>query len=132
MKILILSDGTELEFTNESSTTNMVMEVEKFADVDDAKSLITVDNLNGAKFDNEPISELIPVEVSARVVGGKVVVTFTNRFKTEEEKLKEQILELQVAVADMTEALMNVEEEPVEEKPSEEEPVEEVKEDTEA
>ena len=127
MKILVLSDGTELEFTNESSVTNMVMEVEKFADVDDAKSLITVDNLNGAKFDNEPISELIPVDVTARAVGNKVVATFKNRFKTEEEKLKEQILELQMAVADMTEALMNVEEEPVEE-----EPVEEVKEDTEA
>ena len=127
MKILVLSDGTELEFTNESSVTNMVMEVEKFADVDDAKSLITVDNLNGAKFDNEPISELIPVDVTAKAVGNKVVATFKNRFKTEEEKLKEQILELQMAVADMTEALMNVEEEPVEE-----EPVEEVKEDTEA
>ena len=103
MKKLVLADGSEIKFTDSSSKTSMVAVVNKFSDVDTMQPQITAENLNGAEFDGETIVDIIPVGVKAEADGNNVVVTFTNRQKTELESIKDQIEELQIAMTEIAE-----------------------------
>lgn len=102
MKKLIFKDGTEVLFTDESTITNCVTILNSFAEVDVIRNEFTVENLVGATFAGEPVTDIIPVSASANAaVGGNVTVTFTNRAKTREEILEEQVNELQVAIMEL-------------------------------
>ena len=102
MKKLIFKDGTEVLFTDESTITNCVTVLNSFAEVDAIRAKFTQENLVGATFADEPVVDIIPVSASANAsVGGNVSVTFTNRAKTREEILEEQINELQIAIMEL-------------------------------
>ena len=97
-KILKFADGTSLEVTDESSISCLQKTgIENFAAVDDIKTKFTVENLTGATFDDVSLSNIIPVSISAKTEGETITATITNRAKTHDEIVDEQITELQEA-----------------------------------
>lgn len=90
MKSLILKNGVALEFTDESTILNLVNVYTGFDDIDSIRPLLTAANLDGATFDGQIVTNVIPVEVTADALAGEnVVVHFINRFKTDVEILQE-------------------------------------------
>ena len=101
MKTLVFSNGVSIDFTDGSHITRLSKEVEKFADVDIIVENMTEENLAGATFDGEPISNIVPVSCTASLELGSIVVICTNRQKTETEIMKDEITELQEALAEI-------------------------------
>lgn len=91
MKELVLSNGTTLEFTDSSTILNLVQVVAQFADIDDVRDELTVENLDGATFNGEPVENIIPVGVSVSAgMTGNITVTYNNRAKTQQEIIDEE------------------------------------------
>jgi hypothetical protein len=103
MKKLVFADGTELKFTDSSTASNMVAVEKNFAKVDEIVPMITEENLKGAEFDGELMLNVIPVSCKAEKDGDNVVITFTNRQKTELEVINDKIEELQIAMTEIAE-----------------------------
>ena len=102
MKTLTLNNETTFNFTDESTILSLVTVLDTFAEVDEMREALTEENLAGATFDGETVENIVPVVCYGRAeVDGKVVVTFSNRVKTEVEIMSEQITELQEAMAEI-------------------------------
>lgn len=90
MKSLILKNGVALEFTESSTILDLVNVFDNFESIDSIRPLLTADNLDGATFDGEPVSNVIPLYISAQAIDGEsVVVHCMNRYKTDVEVLQE-------------------------------------------
>lgn len=91
MKQLVLSNGTTLDFTDSSTIYDLVQVVETFAEIDSVREEITEQNLEGATFNEEPVSNVVPVNVWVEAgMTGNITVHFTNRDKTDIEIWQEQ------------------------------------------
>ncbi len=89
-KILALSNGVELSFTDESTVENMVNVLNSFADVDNYANNLSNDTLKFATFDGQQLENVVFVELTARKDQyGNVMLKVTNRYKTELEILGE-------------------------------------------
>ena len=100
-KVLVLSNGHSLEFTDESTIYELITVYNSFGEVDALVAEITTENLIGATFDGEEVENVVAVRATAEDDGhGNIVVHFYNRFKTPEELMQEQITELQEALAE--------------------------------
>lgn len=89
-KILKLSNGVELSFTDESTVENMVNVLSTFAEVDPYANNISTENLALATFDGVSLENVVFVGIKAeKDVYGNVMLTVTNRYKTELEILQE-------------------------------------------
>ncbi|MBP5325310.1 MAG: hypothetical protein J6Y86_07445 [Pseudobutyrivibrio sp.] len=103
-KYLVFKNGQTEEFTDESTITNLVTVLTSYAQIDAMLANFYTENFVGATFDGEPIENIIPVTVHAENAFGQehsIVVTFTNRYKTDIELLQDQVVELQEAVAEI-------------------------------
>ena len=101
MKTLVLSNGNEYEFSDDSHITRLSKDVETFAEIDEIAADITEENLSGATFDGDPVENCIPVNCTADKSGETITVVFANRFKTDTEIMKDEITELQEALAEI-------------------------------
>lgn len=91
MKQLVLSNGTTLEFTDSSTILNLVQVVPRFSNIDAVRDELTVENLDGATFNGEPVENVIPVGVSVRAeMTGNITVSFNSRAKTQQEIIDEE------------------------------------------
>lgn len=90
-KVLVLSNGVSMEFTDNSTIENLVTVVESFAEIDAMRANLTEENFNNSSFDGEAVVNLVPVstDVSAGAGEDNITVTFVNRFKTDVELLRE-------------------------------------------
>lgn len=89
-KVLVLKDGTQLEFTDESTILNLVTVLSSFADADPIAAKITNDNLSTATFDGEAVTNVVFVSIRAdKDVYGNILLTVANRYKTDIEILQE-------------------------------------------
>ena len=104
-KYLVFKNGDSVEFTDNSTITNLVTVLNSYAEIDPIVAEFTPENLVGAEFDGTPILNTLPVSMSATsdYEGNTVVVTFINRFKTDVELLQEQMVEVQEAIAELAE-----------------------------
>jgi hypothetical protein len=57
-RVLILTDGTELEFTEDSTINHLYTDVDKFGQIDTLKSKLTRYNLAEATFDGLPLKDM--------------------------------------------------------------------------
>ena len=88
---LVLKDGVTLHFTDTSTIYNLVGVYEDFADIDPIRGEFTVENLDGAIFNGEPVENVIPVGMSVSAgFTGNITVTFNNRAKTQQELIDEE------------------------------------------
>ncbi len=91
MKQLVLSNGTTLDFTDSSTILNLIQVVPQFADIDAVRDAITIENLDGATFNGEPVENIIPVGVSVSAeMTGNITVTYRSREKTQQEIIDEE------------------------------------------
>ena len=89
-KILKLTNGTELVFANESSIENMVNVLNAFSDVDIYANNLSTENLRLATFDGQPVVNVVFVGIKAeKDAYGNVLLTVTNRYKTDLEILED-------------------------------------------
>ena len=89
-KILALSNGVELTFTDESTIENMVNVLNSFAEVDAYANNINDENLALATFDGMPVENVVFVSIKAeKDAYGNVMLYVTNRFKTDVEILQD-------------------------------------------
>ena len=89
-KILALSNGVELTFTDESTIENMVNVLNSFAEVDAYANNINDENLALATFDGIPVENVVFVSIKAeKDAYGNVMLYVTNRFKTDVEILQD-------------------------------------------
>lgn len=89
-KILKLSNGTELLFTDESTVENMVNVLNSFAEVDAYANSISTENYALATFDGVPLENVVFVSLKAEEdASGNVMLYVENRYKTELEVLEE-------------------------------------------
>lgn len=89
-KILVLGNGVELTFTDESTVESMVNVLNTFAEVDSYANNLSTENLALATFDGTALENVVFVGIKAeKDEFGKVILTVTNRFKTEMEILQE-------------------------------------------
>ena len=89
-KILALSNGVELTFTDESTIENMVNVLNSFAEVDAYANNISTENLALATFDGMPVENVVFVSIKAeKDAYGNVMLYVTNRFKTDVEILQD-------------------------------------------
>ena len=85
-KVITFSDKSTLEFTDESTVTNLVTVVTGYDKVEAIRSKFTVSALASGMFDGKNFVNLAPVCVDAHAdVGGNVVVTVTNRSLSSDE-----------------------------------------------
>ena len=103
MKKLVLADNTEIQFTDSSTPFDMVAVVKSFADVDAMAPKMTAENFKGSDFDGTLLLNVIPVSCKAELSGENVIVTFSNRQKTDMEVVNEKIEELQIAMTEIAE-----------------------------
>lgn len=98
-KILTLSNGVELTFTDESTVENMVNVLNSFAEVDPYANNLNDENLKLATFDGAPIENVVFVNIHAdKDTSDHVIVRVTNRYKTEFEILEETQAEQDEAI----------------------------------
>ena len=91
MKQLVLSNGTTLDFTDSSTIYDLVQVVENFAEIDSVRDELTVENLDGAKFNDEDVVNIVPVGVTVEAqMSGNITVHFVNRDKTAQEIIDEE------------------------------------------
>lgn len=91
MKTLKLKDGKSYDFTDSSTIYDLVQVVEKFAEIDEVREALTAENLSEATFNEEPVTNILPVGVSVEAgMSGNITVHFENRDKTEIEIWQEQ------------------------------------------
>lgn len=89
-KILSLSNGVDLTFTDESTVENMVNVLNSFAEVDVYANNISSESIALAKFDGATLENVVLVSIKAeKDVYGNVLLTVTNRYKTELEILQD-------------------------------------------
>lgn len=90
-KILKLSNGTELIFADNSTVENMVNVLNAFSDVDIYANNLSTANLALATFDGESLdNKVVFVGIKAeKDEFGNVMLTVTNRYKTDLEILEE-------------------------------------------
>ena len=89
-KILKLSNAVELTFTDESTVENMINVLNSFAEVDAYANNLSNENLALATFDGQPLENVVFVGIKAeKDAYGNVMLTVTNRYKTEMEILQE-------------------------------------------
>lgn len=103
-KYLVFKNGEREAFSDDSTITNLKTIVSSYADVDAMQANFTTENMVGAEFDGEPISNIIPVTcVCQNNYGAEdhILVNFQNRYKTDVEILKEQMTEVQEAIAEI-------------------------------
>ena len=98
-KVLVFHDGTSASFTDESVVTDLVTVVSSFAEIDALRAAFTAENLVGATFDGEEVTNLVPVGTNASAdLDGNVTVHFINRYKTDVELLQESQEEQNAAI----------------------------------
>ena len=104
-KYLVFKNGDSVEFTDESTITNLVTVLNSYSEIDPIIAEFTPANLVGAEFDGTPILNVLPVSMSATSSYNDeaIVVTFVNRYKTDVELLQEQMIEVQEAIAELAE-----------------------------
>ncbi len=89
-KILKLSNGVELSFTDESTVENMVNVLNSFAEVDVYANNLSTENLALAVFDGVTLEDVVFVNIHAdKDTSDHVIVRVINRYKTEMEILQE-------------------------------------------
>lgn len=91
MKSLIFRNGVAVEFTDDSTIYELLTVVAKFEDIDPIRALMTIENLEGATFDGEKLTNIIPVEITVDAPSEEenITVHFINRDKTDVEILQE-------------------------------------------
>ena len=102
-KVLVFKDGHSVEFTDNSTITNLTTVVNSYTAIDTIASYFTEANLVGATFDGESLLDVIPVsmEATSDYDSVNVTVTFFNRYKTDSEIFMELITEIQEALAEL-------------------------------
>ena len=91
MKQLVLTNGTTLDFTDSSTIFNLTQVISSFAEIDDVRPEMTVENLDGATFNGETVENIIPVGLSISAgLTGNITVTYNNRAKTQQELIDEE------------------------------------------
>lgn len=97
MKTLKLANGKEIQLSNASVSTVLVLECDKYAKVDTVRPLITEQNLKGATLTDEDgnvvtLHNILPVNISVNSgYEGTVDVRFNLREKTEMELMREEL-----------------------------------------
>lgn len=101
--ILILSNGTELQFAAGSTKEHLIGIYDSFAEADVVRNLLTDENLKGASFDGEVLDNVLRYNLSVNSYqdGDNLEVHFYNVLKSEFDIMKEQITELQEALAEI-------------------------------
>ena len=111
---LILVDGTIYDIGQDSNATNFYIPVSTLSDAEGVIDKITIENCKTViiKDENDTVlSEdynIIPVSYQINRgydETGDITIHFTNRIKTENEIINDQITELQEAVSELAEAL---------------------------
>ena len=104
-KYLIFANGTQEEFTDSSTITNLFTVVDSYAAIDAMEANFTEENLNGATFDGESLENIVPVKCVAEnnyPDSNVITLNFQNRYKTDVEILQEQMVEVQDAIAELS------------------------------
>ena len=101
MKKLVFKNGTKLFFDDSSIKYCIVMICNKFSDLDDVAKEFSAENLDGAKFEDEELQNIVPdsIRVQKLLSEKRIVATFNLRKKTDEEIMKEKIRELDELIA---------------------------------
>lgn len=101
--ILVLSDGTELQFAVGSTKEHLIGVYTSFEEADAVRVLLTNENLNGATFNGEVLENVMRYDLSVKSYkdGDNLEVHFNNIVKSEFDIMKEQITELQEALAEI-------------------------------
>lgn len=105
MKTLVLKNGISLQFTDNSSITNLIAVVSNFTGVDDLRNVMTEDNLSQCNFDGIEYTDVVIDTVSTISKGyGNVQVTFFTKTTSDSEieALKQQVAELQEVNANLS------------------------------
>lgn len=101
-KVVVFANGTVANFADSSTPEDLIMVFQNFANVDTMRLQFTAENMVGMTIDEETYNTLLPVSTEAIAeVGENVTAHFINRFKTNEEIMQEEIVELQDAVAEI-------------------------------
>lgn len=105
-KVYKFKDKKEIEFTDNSTLTNLVTIVKNFADLDAIKAEFTESNVNGGTFDGQTVRNVVPLTMTATAnVGDNIVGTFTMRIKSQEEINTENIDAINAALDDLAAAV---------------------------
>lgn len=105
-KILYLSDGTTLEFTDESTVEDFVGVYTSFAAVDEIAEQFTTTNLIGAQFEGEILEDIVANGISVTDDGaGNVIAHFRTMAKSFENKVNQKIKEIELALAELAEEI---------------------------
>ena len=101
--ILILSDGTELQFAVGSTKEHLIGVYTSFEEADAVRVLLTDENLKGASFDGEILDNVLRYDLAVNSYkdGENLEVHFRNILKSDFDIMKEQITELQEALAEI-------------------------------
>lgn len=101
--ILILSDGTELQFAAGSTKEHLIGVYTSFEEADAVRVLLTDENLKGASFDGEILDNVLRYDLAVNSYkdGENLEVHFRNILKSDIEIMQEQITELQEALAEI-------------------------------
>lgn len=97
-KVLLFKDGSQLEFTSNSTASNLFAVVTSYSAIDNMRAKFTEENLEGATFDGVVLHDYIPVSSSATASAeGNITVNFVNALKSnaEIEELQKRITELE-------------------------------------
>ena len=101
--LLVLSDGTEIQFAVGSTILNLIGVYATFAEVDYVREKLTEENLKGATFNGQTVENIVPMYVTVNAVkpGDNLEVYFHNTEKSAIDIMKEQITELQEAIVEI-------------------------------
>lgn len=101
-KTLTFADGVSYNIDDASSIDNIIILVDTFAKIDDIKKEFTQDNLTGAMFGDEKLTDIVPVSIQTFYdIDSDIIVHLHSRKLTEIEIANAQITELQEAIAEI-------------------------------
>ena len=105
-KILYLNDGTSLEFTDESTISDLIGVYTSFAAVDQIAAQFTTEKLVGAQFEGEILEDIIAGGVNAIADGfGNVIAHFYTSPKGFEDQINQKLREIEMAIAELAEEI---------------------------